>query len=117
MGNINHNGEKMKIKILFILCVFLNVNVYAQEPKQHKVAWDPNPVEEQVIGYKIYLDRVYRATVTDGTEFLLGIGNTVPPGCWTVTAFNGHGLESDHSEQICRFNPEKVKNGKIEKKN
>lgn len=97
---------KMFESMTVVVFIFYAVISFAQEaPKEHKLAWDPNPPGEMVTGYRIYLDGVKHGEVSgpNTTEYTIGIGPTVPPGCWTVTAFNA--LESDHSEKVCRYAP------------
>ena len=91
--------------ILMFLVILGSPMICKSQTTQHGIEWDPNPPEENVTGYKIYLDTNYIATVTTGTIYM--INNPVPPGCWTVTAFNALGLESDHSEKVCRNLPQK----------
>ena len=61
------------------------------------LCWNPSP--EVVAGYKVYVDNIYRESVTTTTAT---VGSLEPGRVYgfTVTAFTAEGLESDPSNEL-----------------
>lgn len=91
-------------KILFVLLLALLLPMMAASVT---VAWDPNPVEEQVTSYTVHWGsetRTYTQSmqVLSGTQLTFDSG-TFAPGTVTyiaVTANNAYGLTSDFSNEV-----------------
>lgn len=61
------------------------------------LCWDPSP--DAIAGYKVYVDNIYRESVTTTTATVGGLEPGRVYG-FTVTAFTAEGLESDPSTEL-----------------
>ncbi len=74
------------------------------DTKSASLAWDANPVEDNVTGYRVYYgtaSRDYSGTVDAGLQIaqtVTGLPNAHV--YFAVTAYNAAGLESDFSNEV-----------------
>lgn len=61
------------------------------------ICWDPSP--DIIAGYKVYVDNIYRESVTTARATVGGLEAGRVYG-FKVTAFNAEGLESDPSNEL-----------------
>ena len=103
------------VKALRIVCasVLLALPSLAARAEPVTVAWDANPVEEQVTGYLLHYGEVsatdpafsgYDAEVDVGnvTEYTVDLPDATAVYYLAVVAYNGMGLRSDYSAEVTR---------------
>ena len=94
-----------------LLCVLFRLFAVGSWGATPRLAWDANPVEEAVTGYKVYYGLVSRyamgwvayTTVIDVGNVLESDPITVSDVVTTyfaVTAYNAYALESDYSLEV-----------------
>jgi len=88
------------------LCLsLLPIRVNAQTAASVRLAWDANPVTDEVTGYRLYYgpkSQTYTNTTDVGSVTTATI-TTLAPGTtyfFAVTAYNASGLESDYSNEV-----------------
>src|SRR6185503_2180064 len=109
-GGLQRKSERAKsvrqiFYFAFFATIFSSISCFAQTTRSVALAWDPNPLGEMVIGYRLYYGE-QSGKYTSVTNLPLVLQGTVPELTigkryyFALTARNQAGIESEFSDEL-----------------